>query len=77
MSKPLSPFRELVEAAAAPGHPDRLGTILGGAISGFLGALLHARGIALWLVPLIMAWLLASAVVTVHLLRSYLRQQDG
>lgn len=67
-----SPLRELIEAAAAPGHPDRLGVILGGSIAGFLGALLHARGIALWLVPLLLAWLLATAVVFVHLLQRFM-----
>jgi hypothetical protein len=73
VSQSPHPFRELVEAAAAPGHPDHLGVILGGALSGFLGTLLHIRGIALWLVPLVMAWLFATAVVAIHLLRSYLR----
>jgi len=72
-----SPFHELVEAMAAPGHPDKLGVVLGGAIAGFLGALLHARGIALWLVPLVIAWMLATVVVAVHLLRSVLRQRDA
>ena len=75
MSDPERPFRELVEAMAAPGRPDRLGVILGGAIAGFQGALLHARGIALWLVPLVMVWLLATMVVAVHLLRAVLRRR--
>ena len=75
MTDPQHPFRELVEAMAAPGHPDKLGVVLGGAIAGLLGALLHARGIALWLVPLVMVWLLASVAVTVHLLRSVLRHR--
>jgi hypothetical protein len=69
------PLQELVEAMAAPGHPDKLGVVLGGSIAGFMGALLGARGIALWLVPLVMAWLLATAVVAVHLLRSVLRHR--
>ena len=77
MSNQERPFRELVEAMAAPGRPDNLGVILGGAIAGFLGALLHARGIALWLVPLVMAWLFASIAVTVHLLRAVLRRRDA
>lgn len=73
---PTSPLRDFIEAAAAPGHPDRLGVVLGGSIAGFLGALLHAKGIALWLVPFIMAWLLATAVVALHLLRSIMRAKD-
>jgi hypothetical protein len=77
MSDPDRPSRELVEAMAAPGHPDKLGVVLGGAVAGLLGALLHARGIALWLVPLVMAWMLGTVVVAVHLLRSVLRQRDG
>jgi hypothetical protein len=74
MTEP-SPFHELVEAMATPGYPDKLGGVLGGAVAGFLGALLHARGIALWLVPLVMAWMLATVVVAIHLLCSVLRHR--
>lgn len=70
------PFRDLIEAATAPGRPDNLGIILGGAFAGFIGALLHARGIALWLVPVMMAWLLGTAVVAIHLLRLIMRQRS-
>jgi hypothetical protein len=71
----LSPLDELVEAMAAPSHPDELGVVLGGTVAGFVGALLHSRGIALWLVPLVMAWLFVTATVAVHLLRSVLRHR--
>lgn len=77
VTDPDRPFRELVEAMAAPGHPDRLGFILGGAIAGFMGALLRTQGIALWLVPLVMVWLLGTVVVAIHLLRTILRRRDA
>lgn len=77
MTESQHPFRDLIEVAAAPGHPDRLGAVLGGSVAGFIGALLHSRGIALWLVPLMVAWLLATAVVAIHLLQRIVRQRSG
>ena len=77
MSDQARPLRDLVEAAAAPARPDRLGVILSGSIAGLLGALLHARGITLWQVPLVMVWLLGTAVVALQLLRLVLRHRDA
>ena len=68
-------LRDLADAIQQPGRPDNFGVVVGGALAGLIGALLHTRGIALWLVPLMMAWLLATAVVAVHLLRLIIRQR--
>ena len=69
-------LRDLADAIQQPGRPDNIGVVVGGSLTGLIGAMLDARGLALWLVPLMLAYLLAMAVVAVHLVRLIIRRTD-